>query len=122
MSFSPRLACAAVASAKRGVSFGRSGVLMSSPFNAAHLGAMVAAIHLAAGFHTVADDVAITVVALRRERVDRAFETVERMALTVSDDLKRLVVIVPANFTPHHGSLSFARVRDGPKNGPPLRP
>src|SRR5262245_17909740 len=41
----------------------------------------------------------------RRERMDRAFEAVERVALARQHDLERLVVIVTADFASRHGGL-----------------
>src|SRR3954467_7142659 len=73
-------------------------------FDAAHFSAVVAAVHLAAGFNAVTDDVAIAVVAFGRQRVDRALETVERVTFTLGDDLERFLVIVAADFAACHGS------------------
>src|SRR4051794_2390003 len=84
-------------------------VLMMLVFDAAHFGAMVAAVHLAAGFDAVADDVAIAVMAFRRQRVDRALETVERVTFTLRDDLERFFVVVAAYFAACHGSSPHKR-------------
>ena len=53
----------------------------------------------------MAQDSAAAMVAGRRERVYRAFETVEDMSYAAQRDVKRLVVIVAANFTGFHGVL-----------------
>src|SRR5262245_44181707 len=65
-----------------------------------------AAVERAVDFHAVADDPALAVAAGRRERVDRAFETVEDVRGSGLHDGECLVVIVTANFTPGHGALS----------------
>ena len=48
------------------------------------------------------EDAGATMIAGRRERVDGAFEAVERMRLAVHRDLKRLVVVVAASFARSH--------------------
>src|SRR5688572_357428 len=65
------------------------------------------------------DDPAAAVRALRRQRVDGAFEAVEGVSLVAPvrrhDDLERLVVFVPANLT-HASRRSlrlFSRFRRG---------
>jgi hypothetical protein len=53
-------------------------------------------------FHAVADDSALAMLAPRRECVNRTFEAVKRVPLARHGDLKRLVVVVPANFANAH--------------------
>lgn len=69
---------------------------------------------LSVGFHAVTDYPAIAVRANWRQRVDRALEAIEGVALSAQDDFKRLVVFVLANFASTH-THSFARgaVRGG---------
>jgi len=62
-------------------------------------------------FDAVADDTAIAVRANRRQRVDRALETVESVTFSAHDYLKRLVIIVLANFASSH--TQFVRARGG---------
>jgi hypothetical protein len=64
--------------------------------DADHLGAMLAAEECAVLFQPVADDADAAVLARRRQRVDRAFETVEGVGGAVHAHLERLVVIVAA--------------------------
>jgi hypothetical protein len=63
------------------------------------------------GFDTVADDPAIAMRANRRERVDCALEAIEDVTLSAHDHLKRLVIIVLANFASRH--TQFVRARRG---------
>jgi hypothetical protein len=68
-----------------------------------------AAKYLAALLHAMPDDAALAMWTGGCERVDRAFEAVEDVALATSDHLEGLVVFVFANFTFSHGnSLSRA--------------
>jgi hypothetical protein len=53
----------------------------------------------------MAHDLAAAMVAHRRQQVNGAFETVERMLPTGSDDLKRQMIVVAADFTLRHESL-----------------
>jgi hypothetical protein len=77
----------------------------------AHLGfarvlrAMRATEEFAVSFHAVTDDLAVTVAAFRRERVNGALETVEHMGCVVLNDLERLVVVVAADFARGHITL-----------------
>jgi len=50
----------------------------------------------------VSDDADTAMIAGRRERVNGAFEAVERMRLAVHRDLKRLVVVIAASFARSH--------------------
>src|SRR6185312_13456053 len=70
--------------------------------------AIRAAEEIALGFNAVADDFAAAMRAFRRQRVNRAFKTVEIVRSAVPDDFQRLVVIVSTNFTAHmhHSCLS----------------
>src|SRR4029453_12518753 len=72
------------------------------------LGAVLAAEEGAVLLEPVADDADAAVLAGRRQRVDRAFETVEGVGGTVHADLKCLVVVVSAGFASGH---------DNPRNG-----
>jgi hypothetical protein len=73
-------------------------------------GAMGAAVKGAFGFYPMANDLAPTVLAYRRQLVNRALEAVERMGVTGGDHLEREIVVVAADFTsshwnpPHSGS------------------
>src|SRR5215510_2275271 len=66
------------------------------------LGAMLAAKEGAVLLEPVADDADAAVLACRRQRMDRAFETVEGVGGTVHAGLKRLVVVVSTGFTSRH--------------------
>jgi hypothetical protein len=57
---------------------------------------------LPVGFYTVAHHPTVTMRANRRERVDRAFETIERVVFPGNDYVKRLVIIIFANFAFSH--------------------
>jgi len=63
---------------------------------------MNAAIDLPIGFHTVPHDPATAVRANRRQRVDRAFETIECVMFPGYDHFKRLVIFILANFACSH--------------------
>jgi len=58
--------------------------------------------NLPIGFHTMADDPAITMWADRRQRVDCAFETIECVMLPCYDHFKGLVIFILANFARSH--------------------
>jgi hypothetical protein len=51
---------------------------------------MGATINMAIAFHSVADDSALAVAALRRERLNRALKTVENMLFAVDGIVKLL--------------------------------
>src|SRR6266705_2579061 len=70
------------------------------------LGAMGAAEDRVVLLDAVTDDADAAVIAGRRERMDRAFEAVERMGVSVHRHLERLVVIVAAGFASGHGCLA----------------
>ena len=58
--------------------------------------------HLSIRFNAVSDDPAIAMRANRRQRVNRAFEAVERVVLPANDYFKRLVIFIFANFAGRH--------------------
>jgi hypothetical protein len=62
-------------------------------------------------FDTVADDTAVAMGANRRQRVDCALEAIEGVTLSAHNHLKRLVIIVLANFASRH--TQFVRARGG---------
>jgi hypothetical protein len=69
---------------------------------------------LSVGLHTVPDNSALTVRADRRQRMDRAFETIECVMLSGYDHFKRFVIFILANFACSHtqffrGSASLRR-------------
>jgi hypothetical protein len=76
---------------------------------AAVLGAVGAAVDCAVGLDAMADHAAIAVLAARREGVDRALETVERVVVTVENDLEGLFVFVSANFAACHDFSPLTR-------------
>jgi hypothetical protein len=55
-------------------------------------------------FDTVPDNLAPAMIALRREGMDSAFETIEIPRNTVHQNLNRLIVLIPTNFTLHTAS------------------
>jgi hypothetical protein len=57
---------------------------------------------LSVGFHTVPDHPAVTVRANWRQRVDRALEAIKCVVLSGNDHLKRLVIVIFANFAFSH--------------------
>jgi hypothetical protein len=57
---------------------------------------------LSIGFHAVTHHPALAVRANRRERVDRALEAIESVVLSGNDHLKRLVIVIFANFAFSH--------------------
>ena len=63
---------------------------------------MCAAINFAVSLRAVADHFATAMGAARGERVNRAFEAVEDMALSLRRHFEALVVIIPADFTFRH--------------------
>ena len=63
---------------------------------------MRAAEHAAVLFETVPDDPHAAMRAGGCERMNRAFEGIERVRTAVFDDLKCLVVIIAAGFTGSH--------------------
>src|SRR5438132_13176952 len=53
-------------------------------------------------FHAVTKDAASTVIAGWSERMNRAFETVKDVSRSGKSDLKRLVILITADFTGRH--------------------
>src|SRR5262245_34207779 len=82
------------------------------PDDAARLRAVRAAIVVTSGLDAVAHDLAVAVLALGRQGVDRALKAVEDVPAAGQDDLESLVVVVPANVTDRHA---------GPPDGVPNR-
>src|SRR5260221_8767506 len=66
---------------------------------------MRAAIDPAALLDAMTNDAALAMGASRRQRRDRAFETVERQGLSLRQDLEALVVVVAANIARRHDSI-----------------
>ena len=70
---------------------------------------MHAAKYPASLLHAVSDDAALAMWTSGRERVDRAFEAVEYVTFSAGDYLKRLVILIFANFAfSHASSISHA--------------
>src|SRR5688500_12654631 len=65
-------------------------------------GAIGAAVHPAGRLDAMADDAASAMEALRCELVDRAFEAIEGVAAFPEQNIKALVVIIPADVTLGH--------------------
>jgi hypothetical protein len=63
---------------------------------------MNAAEDLSVGFHTVPENPAIAVRTDRSQRMDRAFEAIKCVMLSVYNDLERLVVFIFTNFACTH--------------------
>ena len=69
------------------------------------LGAVGAAVEGFVGLDAVADDLAATVRADRRQLVDRALEAIERVGHAGGHDLKGQMVVVAAHLAFGHGML-----------------
>jgi len=67
---------------------------------------MGAAKYFAAAFHTVPNDTATTMIAFRRNHVDRTFEAIEGERFAIAFYLKRFVVVISAMCTFSHGIFS----------------
>src|SRR6267378_1323822 len=102
-----------MASAHRKSGARRRGAVWSMPFpsspvvhggHAFFMGAMRAAINVAAGLGAVTDYLAAAMFAFRGQVVDGAFETIVVVRDAVFDDFKRFVVFVSAYFTTIHKS------------------
>src|SRR5690242_13909486 len=65
---------------------------------------MRATIERAVRLDSVADDLALAVLAHRRELVNGALEAVEGMGLSRRDDLERQIVVVAADLALGHGA------------------
>jgi hypothetical protein len=63
---------------------------------------MNAAEDLSIGFHAMPHDPAVAVWADWRQRVDRAFEAIERVMLSGYDHFKRFVIFIFANLACSH--------------------
>src|SRR5262245_36325984 len=66
-------------------------------------GAVSAAVEGAVRLDAMANDLATTMIADRRQLVDGALKTIKYMALASGNHLERQVIVVPANFTRSHG-------------------
>jgi hypothetical protein len=64
---------------------------------------------LTTDLHTMSDHRAVAVFTPGRYRLNRTLETVERMPLTSSDEIKALVVFVPANLALSHDAPLLAQ-------------
>src|ERR1700674_3142264 len=73
--------------------------------DAAHVSAVCAAVVAAGGFDSVSDDLAVTVLTLGRQRVNRTLEAVEDVMAAGQNDLEGLVVVVSADVADSHGHL-----------------
>src|SRR5260221_124670 len=71
---------------------------------------MRAAIDPAALLDAMSNDAALAMGASRRQRGDRAFETVERQGLSLRQDLETLVVVVAAYIAYRHFCDPFPRL------------
>jgi hypothetical protein len=60
----------------------------------------------AAGFHTVADNLAAAMIAFRRNYLNRALEAIKDMRFALRRDLEGFIVIVSAQFTFRHTFIS----------------
>jgi hypothetical protein len=70
---------------------------------------MDAAEDFAALLDAMSDDPAMAVRTNRRERVDRAFEAIKGVLLASDDHLKRLVIVIFANFAFRHTKFFACR-------------
>jgi hypothetical protein len=68
--------------------------------------AMSATEESSARFDPVSDDLATAMLALGRKRMDSAFKTIEISRDAIYQNLNRLVVLIPANFTALHTTTS----------------
>jgi hypothetical protein len=79
-------------------------IAILQPMRTGFFGAMDATINPATSFHAVADDPAITMRTGWRQHVNRTLETVEGRSFSRRNNLKRFVVIVPADIAPRHST------------------
>lgn len=77
------------------------------PRHSRHRRAARAAEHLPSRFHTVPDDPAVAMRASGGQRMDRALKAVEHMGPPGHHHLKRLVVVIAADFASCHKHHSF---------------
>jgi hypothetical protein len=86
-------------------------VVLVPALDAGRLSAVSTAVDLAFDLNAVADHMAIAVVALRRQCVNRALKAVKNVLslLTVDRDFKRFFVFISTNFAACHDvrSLEF---------------
>ena len=80
------------------------------------LRAVGTAIERALGFDTMADDAALAVRARRRERMNRALETIENVRFSSVNHFKGLVVIVAADLARAMASSSWRLITTGGSN------
>ena len=66
------------------------------------VGAMGAAIEIAARFHSVAYNFAAAMITFRGHGMNGAFKAVKIMGDTIGDDFEGLIVIISTNFTLIH--------------------
>lgn len=60
---------------------------------------MSGAVEQTFGFHTMTDDMAATMHAVWRQRVNGTFKTIEDVLFTIYSDLKTFVVFIPTDLT-----------------------
>ena len=85
-------------------SIGTSDAIVNT-HDTAFLRAVGTAVERALGLDAMSDDSALAVRAGRRQCVNRALETVEDVGFSGVNHLKRLVVVVSADFALGHGIL-----------------
>ncbi|MFZ0111908.1 MAG: hypothetical protein WAL01_20785 [Pseudolabrys sp.] len=66
---------------------------------------MSATVNLVVFLYSMADNARSTMRAFRREGLDRTFEAVKDVIVTVQSHLERLVVVVATRFAYWHGCL-----------------
>jgi hypothetical protein len=71
--------------------------------------AMGAAIHSPFRLNAVAEDTAAAVLTRRGQRLDGAFKAIKRVHGTSHGELKGLIILIAAGFTPCHGDLLCGR-------------
>jgi hypothetical protein len=76
--------------------------LRSNFFHAHGSRAVCAAVVVALGLDSMADDLASAVLAYRGQSVNGAFEAIKRVSLTRQPNLERLVVVITADFALCH--------------------
>src|SRR5262249_23178136 len=74
--------------------------------------AVCAAGDLSVGFNPVSDNPAVAVRANRRQRMDRALEAVEGVTFSTNDYLKRLVILIFANFACSHTQILLSSKKE----------
>ncbi|MFW6077011.1 MAG: hypothetical protein ACOC71_04605 [Hyphomicrobiales bacterium] len=81
--------------------------MIAQALNASAFGTWPRAEHVAVALKAVTDDPDAAGLAPGCQRMDGAFEAVERVFLTALLDQQRLVVVVSADFAPGHASSDF---------------